>query len=183
MNFNGTGFTSNPATNTGFSDPDLTMDAGGRVYNTGIDLANDALFSSTNGGKTWPTGTINCHDGDRSWLAGGRPGEVFFATDPLETNGHTLYRSTDGGASCGSTGIPDYGTIPASSRLAHGDSYTGYGKLRYEVAGTLTGALFEPIEVTNAQGNYAGAHARAARCGYHPGATHPDAVDLPRHRR
>src|SRR6266851_9817728 len=35
-----------PAINTGFSDPDLTQDAGGRVYNTGIDLVNDALFSS-----------------------------------------------------------------------------------------------------------------------------------------
>jgi hypothetical protein len=41
-----------PVENTGFSDPDLTQDAGGRVYNTGIDLVNDALFSSADGGKT-----------------------------------------------------------------------------------------------------------------------------------
>src|SRR5947209_18824437 len=31
---------------TGFSDPDLTQDAAGNIYNTGIDLANDALFPS-----------------------------------------------------------------------------------------------------------------------------------------
>src|SRR5438046_5335281 len=32
-----------PAINTRFSDPDLTHDAGGRVYDTGIDLHNEAL--------------------------------------------------------------------------------------------------------------------------------------------
>src|SRR5207244_9259320 len=52
-----------PAINTGFSDPDLTQDAGGRVYNTGIDLANDALFSSIDGGKNWDRGTADCHNG------------------------------------------------------------------------------------------------------------------------
>src|SRR3954447_4883528 len=39
------GFSTNPAQNTGFSDPDLTQDEGGRVYNTGIDLVNDSIFS------------------------------------------------------------------------------------------------------------------------------------------
>src|SRR3954469_4794533 len=43
------GFVSPPVANTGFSDPDLTQDAGGRIYDTGIDLVNDALFSSTDG--------------------------------------------------------------------------------------------------------------------------------------
>lgn len=157
VNFKGTGFTSNPLTNTGFSDPDLTMDEGGRLYDTGIDLVNDALFSSTDGGKTWPTGTLNCHEGDRPWLAGGTPNEVFLATDPLVgAPGHSIYRSTDGGASCGSTGIADAGTIPTSSSLDPGDSYTGYGKLRYEHSGPLRGALFDPIEVTDANGNYVG---------------------------
>src|SRR5256886_4571513 len=47
---------SSPAINTGFSDPDLTMDAGGRIYNTGIDLANDALFSSADGGRAGGSG-------------------------------------------------------------------------------------------------------------------------------
>src|SRR5438067_12083799 len=41
----GTQCPTNPAY-TGFSDPDLTQDAAGRFYNTGIDLANDSLFSS-----------------------------------------------------------------------------------------------------------------------------------------
>ena len=52
----GTTCPQNP-TYTGFSDPDLTQDAGGRVYNTGIDLANDAVFSSMDGGQTWDKGT------------------------------------------------------------------------------------------------------------------------------
>jgi hypothetical protein len=153
VSFNGTGFTSDPSTNTGFSDPDLTMDAGGRVYNTGIDLANDALFSSTDGGKTWPTGTINCHDGDRPWLAGAGKDEVFLATDTGEdTPSHQIFRSTDGGASCGATGVGDGGTIPKSSALDAGDSYTGYGKLRYVNQGALRGALIEPIIVRGTNG-------------------------------
>src|SRR5205807_7494035 len=59
------GFFTDPLVNTGFSDPDLTQDEGQNIYNTGIDLANDALFSSQDGGKTWPTGTPQCHQGDR----------------------------------------------------------------------------------------------------------------------
>ena len=47
------------------------QDAGGRVYNTGIDLVNDALFSSVDGGKSWDRGTAQC-DGDRPWLAGAK---------------------------------------------------------------------------------------------------------------
>src|SRR5213592_3172730 len=66
----GTTCPANP-TYTGFSDPHLTQDAGGRVYDTGIDLVNDALFSSIDGGRTWDRGTGYCHDGDRPWLAGG----------------------------------------------------------------------------------------------------------------
>src|SRR5436190_10871418 len=86
-----------PAINTGFSDPDLTMDAGGRVYNTGIDLANDALFSTANGGYNWDHGTPECHDGDRPWLAGGRKDEVFMGTNTQEgTISHQIFQSTDG---------------------------------------------------------------------------------------
>src|SRR5256886_6180062 len=73
-----------PAINTGFSDPDLTMDAGGRIYDTGIDLANDAVFSSVDGGRTWDRGTPQCHDGDRPWLAGGPAHEKFMGADPAE---------------------------------------------------------------------------------------------------
>src|SRR3954449_5733819 len=54
VNYNGTGFYTDPTKNTGFSDPDLTEDEGGVVYDTGIDLANDTVFSTPDGGKTWP---------------------------------------------------------------------------------------------------------------------------------
>src|SRR3954464_3666465 len=38
VNYQATGFATNPANNVGFSDPDLTTDAGRRIYNTGIHL-------------------------------------------------------------------------------------------------------------------------------------------------
>jgi hypothetical protein len=139
VNLSGTGFASNPSTNQGFSDPDLTQDDGGRVYNTGIDLVNDALFSSADGGHTWDRGTINCHEGDRPWLAGAHKNEVFLATDPsYSENGHTIFRSTDGGNSCGSFGIGDYGS-----------GYTGFGKLYYNRA---NGSLVEPVIYGNSTG-------------------------------
>jgi hypothetical protein len=131
VNLSGTGFEASPQNNTGFSDPDLTQDEGGRVYNTGIDLVNDALFSSADGGRTWDRGTLNCHEGDRPWLAGAHKNEVFLATDPSSENGHTIYRSTDGGTSCGSFGIGDYG-----------NGFTGFGKLYYN---HRNGSLIEPV--------------------------------------
>jgi hypothetical protein len=131
-----------PAINTGFSDPDLTLDAGGRLYDTGIDLVNDALFSSTDGGKTWTQGTVQCHDGDRPWLAGGAPNEVFMSTDTVEgTLSHQTFRSTDGGQSCSTTGIPDAGSTP------DGGTYSGFGKLAYS-----KGKLIEPVLFAGADG-------------------------------
>jgi len=116
-----------PALNTGFSDPDLTIDASGRMYDTGIDLVNDAIFSSGDGGRTWDKGTPQCHDGDRPWLAGGVANEVFMSTDTVEgTLSHQIFQSTDGGATCSSTGIPDAGTLDG-----HG-SYSGFGKLYFD---------------------------------------------------
>jgi hypothetical protein len=129
------GFFTNPLINTGFSDPDLTQDEGGNIYNTGIDLANDALFSSQDGGKTWPTGTAQCHNGDRPWLAGGKPGEVFLSTDTGEA-GHEVFHSTDAGASCSSNAILDNGSTP------DGGTYTGSGKLYYD---HVRGSLIDPI--------------------------------------
>src|SRR5437868_6953408 len=126
-----------PAINTGFSDPDLTQDAGGRVYDTGIDLVNDALFSSVDGGQTWDRGNADCHDGDRPWLAGGSANQVFMATDTLEGSGsgHEVFVSNDGGSTCSATGIPDNGSLP------DGGSFTGFGKLYYD---RLNGTLVEP---------------------------------------
>jgi hypothetical protein len=113
----GTQCPTNP-TYTGFSDPDLTQDAGGRVYNTGIDLVNDALFSSIDGGRTWDKGTGYCHDGDRPWLAGGQADQVFMGTNTVEGegSGHEVFVSNDGGNSCSATGIPDNGAPPTEAR-------------------------------------------------------------------
>ncbi|HEX6715366.1 MAG TPA: hypothetical protein VF066_18385, partial [Thermoleophilaceae bacterium] len=118
--FGQTGFATDPSKNTGFSDPDLTQDEGGRVYDTGIDLANDALFSSNDGGLTWDKGNPNCHDGDRPWLAGAKKDEVFMAADG-NTSGHVIVRSSDGGDSCETDEIPDNGT-----------TRNGYGKMYYD---------------------------------------------------
>ncbi|MHB8508218.1 MAG: hypothetical protein ACYDGR_06155 [Candidatus Dormibacteria bacterium] len=108
------------ATYSGFSDPDLTLDEGGNVYNTGINLANDALFSSPDGGVTWPNGTPQCHEGDRPWLAAGKDGHVWLATDS-STGGNIVTRSTDHGNTCA-------GSITAG----------GVGKLYYDhVDGSL----------------------------------------------
>jgi hypothetical protein len=123
----GTGCPQNPAQNTGFSDPDLTIDAGGRLYNTGIDLANDAIFSSPDGGTTWDRGTPYCHNGDRPWLAAGAADQVFMNSNTLEgdASGQQIFESTDGGNTCSTTGISGVGTT------ADGWSFSGVGKLYY----------------------------------------------------
>ena len=138
-----------PTKSNGFGDPDLTMDEGGRVYDTGINLANDSLFSSIDGGRTFDKGTAQCHDGDRPWLAGGRRDEVFMATDTLEgsNGGHQIFRSTDGGNTCSATGVPDNGDLP------NGGSYTGFGKLYYD---HRRGQLVEPVLFSNADGDVDG---------------------------
>ena len=153
----------------GFSDPDLTVDESGILYNTGIDLANDAVFASVDGGKTWNIGNNNCHSGDRPWLAGGVANQVFLATDTTvdpNTNlssGHEIFLGTVnqvspgvGTISCvgaggqpdpsgtGSTGIPDYGTDSQNSAL----TYTAEGKLFYDhnnLGDGFQGALIDPV--------------------------------------
>jgi hypothetical protein len=146
LNYLGTGFPTDPTKNTGFSDPDLTQDSGGRVYDTGIDLANDALFSSGDGGRNWDRGTAQCHNGDRPWLAGGRHNEVFLATNS-EDAGHVVFHSTDGGNSCSAKGIPDQGDV------AGGRSYVGDGKLLYD---RRHDQLVEPILFQNGDGDIIG---------------------------
>lgn len=122
------GFFASPAASNGFSDPDLTEDAAGNVYGAGINLANDSLFSSPDGGKTWLTGTPQCHEGDRPWLAGGREGEVFYSTNSQA--GAIVVRSTDKGATCSTT-----------SAARRGSGWTGYGKLLYD---RKTDTLYQP---------------------------------------
>jgi len=141
---------------TGFSDPDLTADAAGNVYNTGINLVNDALFSSSDGGQTWPTGTPNCHEGDRPWLAGGRANEVFMVTDeqlPLGVpGGHVLTHSADAGASCApaSASVPDNGNIPATCSSAC-ETFSGVGK---GVVDPVDGSFIEPAAFSHPNGDF-----------------------------
>ena len=136
-----------PAINTGFSDPDLTQDAGGRVYDTGINLVNDALFSSTDGGQTWTQGNADCHDGDRPWLAGGKANQVYMGTDTLEGSGsgHQVFVSNDGGQTCSATGIDDNGS------LADGGSWSAFGKLYYD---KTNGAVVEPAIFDHGDGSF-----------------------------
>jgi len=135
------GFVSPPVSQTGFSDPDLTQDEGGRIYDTGIDLVNDALFSSVDGGRSWTQGTVNCSEGDRPWLAGARTDEVFLATNTTRA-GHQVFRSTDGGRSCPANGIPDSGDQA-------GHHYDGNGKLLFD---HTRDALAEPISYDDGLG-------------------------------
>jgi hypothetical protein len=127
----------------GFSDPDLTEDAGGNIYDTGIDLVNDATYSSPDGGKTWPTGTFQCHAGDRPWLAGGRAGEMFMSTDP-NTGSHTVFFSNTAGASCLTTGRVDAGSY-------QGGTFSGFGKLVYD---PVNGSIIEPAQFQNSDGTF-----------------------------
>ena len=127
VDFSGSGFATNPTQNSGFSDPDLTIDAGGRIYNTGINLASDALFSSADGGFTWDRGTIQCHEGDRPWLAGGNKDEAWLATNSLAMD-HIVLHTTDGGSNCDQESI---------------DSPGGNGKIYFDHA---TQQLFEPAQ-------------------------------------
>ncbi|MCA1824088.1 MAG: WD40/YVTN/BNR-like repeat-containing protein [Mycobacteriales bacterium] len=65
------------ATSTGFSDPDLTMDANGTIYNTEIDLANVSVYASPDDGKSWPIGNPIAWSGDRPWLTGAGEDTVY----------------------------------------------------------------------------------------------------------
>jgi hypothetical protein len=67
-------------------------------------------------------------------VAGRRSQEVFLATDTTRA-GHQVFRSTDGGQSCPTDGIPDSGDVA-------GHHYDGNGKLLYDPAGDR---LAEPI--------------------------------------
>lgn len=81
------------ATSTGFSDPDLTIDLGGRIYDTEIDLANVSVFSSVDDGQSYTFGTPEAASGDRPWLIGGEADEVYLYVNSPKT----FWRSTDGG--------------------------------------------------------------------------------------
>jgi hypothetical protein len=81
------------ATSTGFSDPDLTMDSSGKIYNVEIDLANVSVFASPDDGQSWPTANPIAASGDRPWVTGQQKDEVFLYVNLPKQ----LWRSTDGG--------------------------------------------------------------------------------------
>lgn len=81
------------ATSTGFSDPDYAIDAGGRIYNTEIDLANVAVFSSADDGQSYSRGVAEVTSGDRPWLTAAGKDEVYLYVNTLQQ----IWRSTDGG--------------------------------------------------------------------------------------
>jgi hypothetical protein len=80
-------------TSTGFSDPDLTMDAAGNIYNVEINLANVSVFASPDDGQSWPTANPVAASGDRPWVTGQEEDEVFLYVNLPKS----LWRSTDGG--------------------------------------------------------------------------------------
>ena len=83
-------------TSTGFSDPDLTIDAGGRIYNAEIAFiagTNVSVYSSNDDGQSFHRANpISGTAGDRPWVLGKDPDEVF-----LTVSGGQLSRSTNGG--------------------------------------------------------------------------------------
>jgi photosystem II stability/assembly factor-like uncharacterized protein len=89
----GSKFGPHTATSTGFSDPDYAVDAGGRIYNTEIDLANVAVFSSNDDGQSYGRGLAEVTSGDRPWLTAAAKNEVYLYVNTFQQ----IWRSTDGG--------------------------------------------------------------------------------------
>ncbi len=100
-----------PPTNypfSGFSDPDFAIDAAGNVYLSEINLVNVAVSKSTDSGHSYALQNFLAETlTDRQWKAAGPANVLFivgnaseggtFPTDPVGHDGHTIYRSTDGG--------------------------------------------------------------------------------------
>ena len=89
----GTGSGPHSATSSGFSDPDYAIDAGGRIYNTEINLANVAVYSSGDDGQTYSRGNPEVTSGDRPWLTAGKKDEAYLYVN----TGQQIFRTSDGG--------------------------------------------------------------------------------------
>lgn len=142
---------------TGFSDPSLTEDMANNIYDAGIDLGNDAVFASSDGGRNFLAGTPQCHDGDRPWLAGGQPNEFFMSTDTVEGSGtgHEVFHgqiTSPLTITCSLTGIADNGPY-ANPSFPNTASYSGYGQIYYD---RVDGSLIEPANFFDANGNVSG---------------------------
>jgi hypothetical protein len=93
---------------SGFSDPDFAIDTAGNTYLSEINLANVAVSKSTDAGHSYKLQNFFAQTiTDRQWKAAGPPNTVFIVgnaseggtvpEEPVGNNGHTIYRSTDGG--------------------------------------------------------------------------------------
>ena len=97
---------------TGFSDPEFAYDTAGNVYVSEINLVNVAVSKSTDGGKSYQlaNATANVFT-DRQWMEGDEENVVYMVSNPTGpggtyspgqtgyqvNNGHTMYKSVDGG--------------------------------------------------------------------------------------
>jgi hypothetical protein len=109
------------APGSGFSDPDFAIDTAGNTYLSEINLANVAVSKSTDAGHSYKLQNFFAQTlTDRQWKAAGPPDTVFIVgnaseggtvpEEPVGNNGHTIYRSTDGGKTF-SEGIENEGGL------------------------------------------------------------------------
>ena len=82
----GTGEGPHSLLSTGFSDPDYAIDQAGNLYNVEIDLANDAVYKSTDDGQSWPVAHPIVAPGDRPWIAALERNEVFMYVNAYSPN-------------------------------------------------------------------------------------------------
>ncbi|MBW3620815.1 MAG: hypothetical protein KY461_11260 [Actinobacteria bacterium] len=98
---------------TGFSDPEFAIDAAGNVYSSEINLANVAMYKSTDGGRSYGLQNVFAFtSSDRQWMEADRENEVYmtangfgggsFPAAPIGNLGHFMAKSTDGGVTWGS---------------------------------------------------------------------------------
>ncbi|MGH9051276.1 MAG: hypothetical protein ACRDY4_16215 [Acidimicrobiia bacterium] len=109
------------APGSGFSDPDFAIDAADNVYLSEINLVNVAVSKSTDAGHSYQLQNFFAQTlTDRQWKTAGPENVLFIVgnataggtvpTDPVGNNGHTIYRSTDGGQTF-SEGVTDAGGL------------------------------------------------------------------------
>jgi hypothetical protein len=124
------------APGSGFSDPDFAIDTAGNTYLSEINLANVAVSKSTDAGHSYTLQNFFAETiSDRQWKAAGPPNTLFIVgnaseggtvpAEPAGNNGHTIYRSTDGGRTF-SVGVANEG---------------GLGDLKFDNG---SGTLYEP---------------------------------------